>query len=63
MEKDYIKLQLRDNETMKGKKEKLLFGVGMFFLAVTSVWFWAIGVKYILLGVNVLCLAQEIINK
>lgn len=48
---------------MKGKKEKLLFGVGMFFLAVTSVWFWAIGVKYILVGVIVLCVAQEIFNK
>lgn len=46
----------------KKEKEKRVFTVGIFFLAGISIGFYAIGIKYILLGLFVLCVAQGALN-
>lgn len=48
---------------MEQKKEKIVFWIGMLFIAVMSVCFWGIGVKYIFLGLFVLCAANGVLNK
>ena len=48
---------------MEQKIEKILYGAGIFFLAVMSVGFWGISVKYVLLILFALCAAYGIIYK
>lgn len=48
---------------MEQKKEKILFEAGMAFLAVMSIWFWAVGGKIVLAAFALLCAVQVIISK
>lgn len=48
---------------MEQKRERIVFEAGMFFLAVISIWFWAVGVKSVLLILLGFCVAQRLLSK
>ncbi len=48
---------------MEQKKEKAVLAIGIFFWTAISVGFCGIGIKYILLGLLMLCATQGVLNK